>query len=207
MTMPASKPGIPALKPGLLRFGRKRRLAAAAAIFAILLVAVVGLRTQGRLWTCACGEVCLWAGDIRSPHNSQHLLDPYTLTHLLHGVLLAWGVGWAAPRLWTAWQLTLAVLIESAWELFENSTWVIERYRTATISLGYVGDTLLNSFGDIVACAIGFALARLLGGWRAATLFALIEILLLIWIRDSLLLNVLMLIYSPEGLRAWQMGG
>lgn len=204
MTIRAFKP---ALLPSSPNTARTRRATASASIFAILLVAGGGLRLQGRLWTCACGEVYLWAGDIWSRHNSQHLLDPYTLTHVLHGVLLAWGLGLATPRLWSAWQLTLAVFIESAWELFENSTLIIERYRTATISLGYAGDTLLNSFGDILACAVGFALARFLGGWRAATLFALIEILLLIWIRDSLLLNVLMLLYSPEGLRAWQMGG
>lgn len=109
------------------------------------------------------------------------------------------------PRLPAAWQLALAVALEAAWELVENSGFVIERYR-ATAALGYSGDTIVNSLGDITVCGLGVALARLLGVRRAAVLFAVVEVTLLVWIRDSLLLNVLTLLYPNALVRGWQLG-
>src|SRR5207244_3579122 len=57
-----------------------------------------------------------WAGDTRSPHNSQHLLDPYSFTHVLHGVVLCGLLTWGCPRLAPPWRLGLAVLVEALWE-------------------------------------------------------------------------------------------
>src|SRR4051812_31585254 len=97
------------------------------------------LRSQGRLWWCACGSLDLWSGDPNGPHNSQHLLDPYSFTHVLHGVVFCGLLAWAVPRLAPAWRLVVATLIEAGWELFENSAFVINRYRTATAAVGYEG--------------------------------------------------------------------
>ena len=171
-----------------------------------LLVTMVELRFQGRLWLCSCGKIYLWVGNIHSSDNSQHLLDPYAFTHLLHGVVIFWVLALALPNLRAHWQLTLAVAIEAAWEVFENSAFVIDRYREATIALGYEGDTIVNSMSDIIVCGIGFALATYLGFRRSFALFALTELLLVVWIRDSLILNVVMLIYPIEAIKAWQMG-
>ncbi len=169
--------------------------------------AALQLRRQGRLWLCECGRVLLWAGDAWSSDNSQHLFDPYSFTHVLHGFvfcgLLAWVCGGRV-----SWQgrLALAVVIEACWEVIENSAFVINRYREATLALGYQGDTVINSVGDIFACALGFLLARRLGLRRSLVAFALVEIVLLVWIRDSLLLNILMLLYPSEEIKAWQAG-
>ncbi len=142
--------------------------------------------------------------DAKGPHNSQHFLDPYSFTHVSHGLLLCGLLAWAAPRLAPAWQLLLAVCVETLWEVFENSAFVIQRYRTATMALGYEGDTIANSLGDILCCALGFLLARRLGLWASVALFVLTEIVLLLWIHDSLLLNVVMLIYPINAIKAWQ---
>ncbi len=164
-------------------------------VMAVVIVAAIGqLRFQGRSWWCTCGQLRLWSGDVLSLHNSQHLFDPYSLTHILHGVLLCGLLTWACPRLPLAWRLFFAVGLECAWEIFENSAFVIHRYRMLTIGLGYQGDTIVNSLGDILSCAIGFMLARRLGLWGSLGLFFGIEALLLIWIGDSLLLNVVMLV-------------
>lgn len=175
------------------------------ALTAVVAAAVVQLRYQGRLWSCACGRVLFWSGDAWSADNSQHLFDPYSFTHVLHGFVFCGLLAWLLPRLSWNWRLALAVCVEAVWEVLENSAFIINRYRENTLALGYTGDTILNSFGDLLACALGFLLARRLGLRRALLVFVLTEIALLIWIRDSLLLEVLMLIYPVDAIRAWQM--
>jgi hypothetical protein len=173
---------------------------------AILAVHVVVLRSEGRRWWCACGSPALWTADAWGPHNSQHLLDPYSLTHVLHGILACGLLALVCPRLPVAWRLFLAVALEAGWEMFENSAFVVERYRAATAAQGYSGDTVANSLGDILCCALGFLLARHLGCRWSAAVFLATEAVLLVWIRDSLLLNVLMLIHPFDAIRAWQQG-
>jgi hypothetical protein len=172
----------------------------------VLAGAAYGLRRQGRLWLCSCGYLLLWSGDIWSSDNSQHLLDPYSFTHVLHGFLFWWLLAWIIPRLSVGWRLTLAVFLEALWEVIENSNFVIQRYREATLALGYRGDTIINSLGDILLCALGFLIARWLGPLRSLLLFVLTEAVLLIWIRDGLILNIVMLVYPLDGIREWQTG-
>jgi hypothetical protein len=173
-------------------------------------VAAVGLlRAEGHRWWCACGRPTLWSGNIWSRHNSQHLLDPYSLTHLSHGLIFFAVFSLVPPlrRLRFAWRLALAIGIEAAWEIVENSHWVIDRYRHATMALGYQGDSIANSLGDIGCCALGFAIALRLGLRQSLLLLVASELLLLFWIRDNLTLNVLMLFHPVNVLRAWQMAG
>jgi hypothetical protein len=173
---------------------------------AITLAAVTfELHYQGRLWVCSCGQFFLWVGEARSTNTSQHAFDPYSFTHVLHGVVFCWLLMLFAPRLWWTWQLWLAVAAEAVWEVIENSDFVIQRYREAGV-LGYYGDTIVNSLGDITMCGFGFMFARYLGFGRSLALFAAMEIVLLFWIRDSLILNVVMLIYPVEGIKQWQAG-
>ena len=174
-------------------------------ITAILAMTVFQLHRQGRVFWCACGSLNVWAGDIWSSHNSQHVLDPYSFTHVLHGVLFCGLLAWLLPRLPPVWRLTATVFLEAVWEIAENSRFIIQRYREATIGLGYEGDSIINSIADIVCCGIGFALARRLGWRRSAILFVVTELILLVWIRDNLTLNVLMLLHPVEVIKAWQM--
>jgi hypothetical protein len=178
----------------------------ALVILAVLAVHITVLRWEGRRWWCACGQSNLWWGDTQSAHNSQHLFDPYSFTHILHGVLLCGLLAWLAPRLPAAWRFCLAVALEAVWEVIENSDIVIDRYRTATAAFGYRGDTVANSLGDILSCAVGFLLARRLGPWGSLALFVAIEAVLLVWIRDSLLLEVLMLFWPIDAIKRWQVG-
>ncbi len=154
---------------------------------------------------CSCGQLLLWVGEAWSSNTSQHLFDPYSFTHLLHGFVFCWLIAWCAPRLSWAWQLWAAVAAEAVWEVVENSEFVIQRYREAG-ALGYFGDTVVNSLGDIVMCSFGFVLAKHLGFRRSLVMFVAVEVVLLFWIRDSLILNVLMLIYPAEWIEQWQAG-
>lgn len=180
-------------------------LTAWLAIAAVLISTVLLLRAEGRLWICSCGEFSIWAGQVCSANNSQQFLDPYSFTHVLHGFLYAWLLALLVPRLTAAWQFWCAVALGAAWEVLENSDFIINRYRTETAALGYHGDTIVNSLGDVLCCMVGFMIARRLGFRRSVLVFLGLELVLLIWIRDSLLLEILMLIHPIGIFKAWQM--
>jgi hypothetical protein len=171
----------------------------------VLLLMIVLLRVQGRLFLCACGWFEIWTSDTCSSNNSQQLFDPYSFTHVLHGFLFFYLILLLFRRLAPSWQFLLALALEAAWEVFENSSFVIDRYRTATAALGYQGDTIVNSAGDLVCAVIGFIIARQVGLRRSLILFTLIELILILWIRDSLLLQILMLVRPVEAIKSWQM--
>ena len=185
---------------------RSRRLWPWLALSLIVLAAGLQLRNQGRLWLCDCGQVYLWSGDVWSANNSQHISDPYSFTHLLHGLVICGVLAWLIPKVNWSWRLTLAVLLEAVWEVAENTELVINRYRGETAALGYQGDTVVNSLGDILFFALGFLLARKIGFRLSLALFVLTEALLLVFIRDSLILNIIMLVYPIEAIKTWQMG-
>lgn len=160
---------------------------------------------QGRVWWCKDDAYTLWSGAVLSRHNSQHLFDPYTFTHILHGVLYFWIVTLVFRKMPLAWRLFLAILVECAWEALENTNMVIERYRAVTISLDYFGDSIANSLGDVLSCAVGFVIAQKIKLWWSLAFFIIVELVLLFWIHDSLLLNIIMLIYPIEAVKTWQM--
>jgi hypothetical protein len=199
------------------------KLASAAALAVTFAATAFVLRAEGRAWFCKCGELRLWISEPNSPHTSQHLFDPYSLTHLQHGLLLFCVLililpdrpsttqpsttqrdGAATSGRRRVLRFWIATLIECAWEILENSAWVINRYREGTAALGYEGDSVWNSLGDVISCVAGYLLAMSLGWRRTLVLFVLIEIGLLFWIRDNLTLNVIMLLSPIEAIKTWQ---
>lgn len=174
------------------------------AVAGCVIAATVQLRLQGRPWLCDCERFVLWVGDARSTETSQQLLDPYSLTHVQHGLVLCW-LALLLPQLSWAWRLCLAVAVECLWEVVENTDLVIQRYRD-TGALDYFGDTVVNSLGDIAMCVTGFCLARCLGFVRSLAVFVAVEVALIVWIRDSLLLSLLMLLFPIEAVEQWQSG-
>lgn len=153
------------------------------------------------------GRFALWAGNIWSSENSQRLADPYSFSHLCHGIMF-YGFLWlVARKLPVKHRFLLAAAMEAGWEILENSPIIIDRYRQVTISLGYVGDSIVNSVSDILMMATGFLFASKAHPWVTLGVFIALEVGCAVWVRDNLTLNIIMLLYPIEAIRAWQMAG
>ena len=166
----------------------------------------VALLAMGQPLICPCGYVKLWHGVVISPENSQHITDWYTHTHIIHGIgfyLLLWLI---VPRLPMGMRFTLAIGLEVGWEIFENTPFIIDRYRQSALAQGYFGDSVINSVFDAIATALGFILARILPVWSAVALAIVMELLAGYMIRDNLMLNIIQLFHPNDTISNWQSG-
>ena len=187
-----------------------RRAVIASVVLALLAGAI--LLAMGRNPICECGTVKLWHGVVQSSENSQHLTDWYAPSHFTHGLIMYF-FAWLLWRKWglfggkpMRWALPIAVAVEAAWEIMENTPMVIDRYRAVTVSWGYSGDSVVNSLGDIGWMIIGFLAASRIPAWTSVALAVFLELLTLWTIRDNLTLNVVMLFWPIEAIRQWQGG-
>jgi hypothetical protein len=185
----------------------RTRLYATLATAALLAATTLTLRLEGRRWWCAQGDQSPWISNVWSSHCSQHLLDPYSLTHISHGLIFYFLFRLLAPRLALPWRFALSLTLAAGWEVLENSALIVNRYREATMSYDYLGDSVTNSLGDILSCAIGFLFAKIAGFRLSLALFIATELLLLWLIRDNLTLNVIMLAWPIEAIKHWQSAG
>jgi uncharacterized protein DUF2585 len=167
----------------------------------------VTLLQMGQVPICKCGYIKVWHGTVFSSENSQHISDWYTPSHVIHGFAF-YGLLWLVGRRWPlGLRLVLAIAIEAGWEIFENTDMVINRYREVTISLDYYGDSVLNSVCDMLAMGGGFLLASRLPLWAIVLAIVGLEVFVGWAIRDNLTLNIIMLVYPLDAIKAWQAGG
>jgi hypothetical protein len=194
------------MSEAIVMFLNRHRSAAGLSFAALLVVAAAEL-LQGRLLLGPDGRFGWWDGDIWSSENSQRVADAYSFSHICHG-MLSYGVLFLmARRLPPSHRFLMAVAVECAWEILENSPVIIDRYREATISIGYVGDSVLNSVCDVLFMSLGFFVASRVRIRTAVALFLAMEIGCLVWVRDNLTLNIIMLIHPVEAIKVWQAEG
>jgi hypothetical protein len=202
---------IPAAKASAMNRLLPHRRALIATLLLVLAAGAV-LLAMGRNPICECGTVKLWHGVVQSSENSQHLTDWYAPSHFTHGLIMYF-FAWLLWKRWhlfggkpIRWALPIAVLVEAAWEITENTPMVIDRYREVTVSWGYSGDSVVNSLGDIGWMIVGFLAAARIPAWASVALALFLELLTLYSIRDNLTLNVVMLFWPIEAIRQWQGG-
>ena len=172
----------------------------------MLLAAAVVLLVMGRPPICTCGTVELWVNQGDSPKTSQMIADWYSPSHVIHGFLFYAALWLIARRQPLERRFFAALALELAWEVLENTNWAIDRYREATIAIGYTGDSVLNSLSDALMMALGFWLARKLPLWVSIVLVVALELAALLAVRDNLTLNVWMFLFPTDAIRAWQAG-
>lgn len=174
--------------------------------FVVVLATATILLAMGRPPICTCGTIDLWVASTTSAKTSQMLSDWYSPSHIVHGFLF-YGFLWLVARRQPAGRrFLIALLIEAAWEIAENTPMIIDRYREATVAFGYTGDSVLNSVSDIAMMGVGFLAARRLPLWVSIVTVIALELVPLYVIRDNLTLNVWMLLAPNEAVRGWQAG-
>jgi hypothetical protein len=210
MTLADSCPSDASGAPKRWAPGRLGPLALAGIAALLVALAAAILLWMGREPICTCGYVKLWHGQAISSENSQHIADWYTFSHIIHGFvfyglfrLIRRGTGWPVSF---GLALLLSIVIESAWEIAENTDAVIDHYRSETISLDYYGDSVLNSVFDIVSTVLGFLFARIAPVWLTVAAALAMELIVGWLIRDNLTLNVIMLLWPMDAIKAWQSG-
>jgi hypothetical protein len=170
----------------------------------LLAIQAVVLLAMGRPPICTCGTVKFWEGDVLSAEMSQHLFDWYTYSHIVHGLLFYGALRLIAPKLPVLPRLLIATGVEAAWEIAENTPWVIEAYRQQALAQGYVGDSTINSLFDTLSMIAGFAAARFAPIWLSVLAALGLEIYAAVEIHDNLTLNVLNFIHQFDFITRWQ---
>ena len=180
----------------------RRTLLAALAMTAVFMLV---LYLMGRPAWCEYGFGLWTAAQTRC--TSQHIFDPYTLSHVSHGIIFFWILWPLASRTALHQRLIGALALEIGWEVLENLPWTIDRYRQQTAALGYVGDSIVNSLADVLATVVGFIFAARFSWKISVATFLALELWLLYVARDNLTLNVLMLFFPVDAIKQWQLGG
>lgn len=168
---------------------RGRGWQAFAFVTAALAIKIAVLAALGRPLGCGCDQ--LWALPGNVGLNSQTVLDPYSLQHLIFGTVLVKLVRWQRPD-WPLWTLMAAVIVSSTiWEVVENLPFSIDLFGYASVDpLAYHGDSIVNSLSDTVLAVLGAALGLPLAGWVIAVIAVAVEILLSVAIADGFLITI-----------------
>lgn len=175
-------------------------------VLLIILFQIIVLRYQGHIWICECGDIKLWHGAINSNEDSQHIIDWYTFSHVIHGFVFYWLLKKFTKNKYSfGLYFLLSIALEVGWEILENSPIIINRYRE-TASLMYFGDSILNSVSDVAAMALGFFLASRIKVYLSVLIIIILELFVLYFIRDNLTLNIIMLLHPLESIKNWQLG-
>lgn len=178
---------------------------AAFVALALMVAFICLLHLEGRPAWCMSG-LALWSAAWTSS-TSQNFLDPYSLSHVLHGAIFFWLLRPLADRVSLPWRLVVALVLEIGWEMLENSPWVIERYRQDTAAFDYTGDSIVNALGDVASAVVGFAIASRFSWKVSVALFVVFELWMLLLAHDNLTLNVLMLLHPIDSIKEWQLSG
>ncbi|MDG1430836.1 MAG: DUF2585 family protein [Paracoccaceae bacterium] len=179
------------------------KMLTAAATFGGLVIFAT-LFAWGQPLICTCGEVKFWIGSIWSSGNSQHIMDWYTLSHFVHGLIIFPLGRKIFPNISFTSLFAIAILTGVAWEIVEHTDFVLDQFRNTTINQGYIGDSVLNAVSDYMFMMAGFLIGSLLPALVTLALIIALELTAAFTARDSLLLEAIMLAHPFEVIETWQ---
>ena len=81
--------------------------------------------------------------------TSKKLIDIYSFSHITHGVLLHL----------LGFDIYTIIAIEMLWEWFENTDFIIKKYRKKEEYKNFTGDSFTNRFGDVLFTILGAYIA------------------------------------------------
>ena len=164
----------------------------------------LALHLMGQPSVSITHPLMLWVGDVHSRENSQQLTDWYTFSHIIHGFIFYFALWLLFPKtpLWK--RFILAVAIEAAWEIIENTPMVIRHYRQQALAQGYAGDSILNSLSDTCAMMLGFFFASRIPVWATVATALGLEAFTIYSVHDGLMLNIIGFFWTPEFIAKWQ---
>ena len=162
------------------------------------------LWSWGQPLICTCGEVKLWINSIWSSGNSQHIADWYTLSHIVHGLMIVPIGRVIFPRVTFPWLFAVALVTGVAWEIVEHTNFVLDQFRATTVNQGYLGDSVLNAVADYVFMMAGFFVGWMMRPLWTLALIVTLELSAAMIARDSLILEAVMLVHRFEVIEEWQ---
>lgn len=172
--------------------------------FAGFFIIGITLWAWGQPLICSCGDIKLWVPSIFDGGNSQHIADWYTLSHILHGVLIALLSRLVFARYGFNAAFLAAIVTGVGWEVIEHTNWVLDAFRATTINVGYHGDSVLNAVSDYVFMMGGFFAAYALRIPFVIFGVLALELIAGIFGRDNFTLSTIQLVAPIEAIDTWQ---
>ena len=139
--------------------------------------------------------------------TSQKLLDPYSISHVNHGMLGFLIMSYLGADLGIGFIITLGSAV--LWEILENTKFVIDLFReNSGPSEEYRGDSKVNVVGDVLSCSMGYALAVIMSRWGgalpAAAWVVITELVSTVKYRDSIILMTVQILAPSAEVSKWQ---
>lgn len=177
--------------------------------YSLLSLLLVGLMGAMELWlgrnlACPCG-IKLWHSVISNYGNSQHLFDWYSMVHVLHGLAYYWLVTLfdRKNKLSIIQKFVIAVFLSCAFEVIENTKWIIAAYRSHYSTFHYTGDSVVNSIGDVISVSIGFWVTTKAKLWMSITFFCVDVILIVYALNTVITSNTIIILDKIQHMKFW----
>lgn len=157
------------------------------AIIFIIIIIYISPLTEEKLFTRPIwnSEKKLIDFDLDGDKTSQQLLDIYSFSHISHGIIFYYILNNINISLVKNNSFIISLILEIAFEIFENTPYVINKYRKKKEYKNYSGDSIINIIGDTLSMIFGYYFAQ--KSFKYSFVFLILSEILLIPLKSNLL--------------------